>query len=145
MTQEVERSSRSACTNFASEAQGPSTSSNAAGGVGSIPTGRAKLYAIVRASLEAGSKACQAAHALREYAEAYPFVEAAWWRASNTLVLLETEDLEALELAARAADVTCVRFVEPDWAPEGTLTALVLGPDGKRLVRGLALAFSGGA
>ncbi len=109
-------------------------------GAGSIPALPSKLYAVVRTSLDPGSKACQAAHALRQYAEAYPFVEAAWWRASNTLVLLETEDLETLELAARAADVTCVRFVEPDWAPEGTLTALVLGPDGKRLVRGLRLA-----
>lgn len=70
-------------------------------------------------------------------ARAYPFVEAAWWRDSNTLVMLETEDIKQLELAARAAGVTCVHFVEPDWQPEGTLTALVLG-DGKRLVRGAA-------
>jgi hypothetical protein len=111
--------------------------------VGSIPTERSKLYAVVRADLDPGSKACQAAHALRQYAEAYPFVEAAWWRASNTLVMLETDQLEALEAGAHAAGVSCTRFVEPDWAPEGTLTALVLGPDGKRLVRGLKLAFSG--
>jgi hypothetical protein len=95
----------------------------------------------VRAGLSPGAKACQAAHALRQFAEAFPFVEVAWWRYSNTLVMLESDELEEIELAARAAGATCVRFVEPDWAPEGTLTALVLGPDGKRLVRGLRLAF----
>jgi len=57
------------------------------------------------------------------------------------LVLLETERLEEIERLAIEQGVSCVRFVEPDWAPEGTLTALVLGPDGRRLVRGCPLAF----
>lgn len=116
--------------------------SNEHADVGSSPTGSSKLYAVVRADLAPGAKACQAAHALRQYAEAFPFVEAAWWRASNTLVLLEADNLETVERKAHEAGVTCVRFVEPDWAPEGTLTALVLGPDGKRLARELKLAFS---
>jgi hypothetical protein len=69
-------------------------------------------------------------------------VEAAWWRSSNTLALLETEALEELEARALAAGVTCVRFVEPDFAPDGVLTALALGPDARKLVRELPLAFS---
>jgi hypothetical protein len=84
-----------------------------------------QLYALVRASLPPGAKACQAAHGLRAYAETFPFIEAAWWRASNTLVLLETERLEELEARAVEQGITCVRFVQPAWAPEGTLTALV--------------------
>lgn len=110
--------------------------------MGSIPAGRTKLYAVVRCDMPPGAKACQAAHVLRQFADAYPFVESAWWRASNTLVMLECADLAALEATALARGITCVRFVEPDWAPDGTLTALCLGPDAERLVSGLALAFN---
>ena len=110
---------------------------------GSIPRRGTKLYAIVCSGLSPGAKACQAAHALRAFADAYPFIEAAWWRHSNTLVLLEADEaaLHALEARASAEGVSCVRFVEPDWAPEGTLTALVVGPEGRRLVSSLPLAF----
>lgn len=104
---------------------------------------RTKLYVVVRSDLGAGAKACQAAHALRAYADAYPFVEAAWWRHSNTLVMLEAEldELLALEARAAAKGVTAVRFVEPDWEASGTLTALALGPDARRLLADLKLAF----
>jgi hypothetical protein len=95
----------------------------------------------VRASLPPGAKACQAAHALRAYAAAYPAIEAAWWEHSNTLVMLEASDLEALEQKAHANGMTCVRFVEPDWCEDGTLTALCLGHDARKLVSGLPLAF----
>ena len=109
--------------------------------VGSNPSGRAKLYAVVSSTLSPGAKACQAAHALRAYADAYPEIERKWWAESNTLVLLETDAIIALEIKAHKRGVSCVRFVEPDWAPEGTLTALVLGPEGKKLVSSLKLAF----
>ena len=115
--------------------------SNDFGKVGSNPSGRAKLYAIVDSKLPPGAKACQAAHALRAYVDSYPAIESRWWAESNTLVLLETDQLEELERAAINKGVSCVRFVEPDWAPEGTLTALVLGPEGKKLVSRLKLAF----
>lgn len=113
---------------------------------GSIPAGRTKLYAVVRSDMSKGAKACQAAHALRSFADSYPFIEGAWWRESNTLVLLEAPLPILLELEQRALmeGITCVRFVEPDWAPEGTLTALALGPDAKRLVAALDLAFTEG-
>jgi hypothetical protein len=121
-------------------AQRQSCGSNDAVRAGSSPAVPSKLYAVVRSSLAPGAKACQAAHALRAFQDAYPEVEARWWAESNTLVLLETEQLEELERAAHAAGKTCTRFVEPDWAPDGTLTALVLGPDAKAFVRGLKLA-----
>lgn len=108
---------------------------------GSNPAGRAKLYAVVDSKLPPGAKACQAAHALRAYVDAYPEIESKWWAESNTLVLLETGAIIDLEIKAHKRGVSCVRFVEPDWAPEGTLTALVLGPEGKKLVSTLKLAF----
>ena len=87
--------------------------------------------------LSPGAKACQAAHALRAFAAAYPTVEGAWWRDSKTLVLLEAGDLEQ---RARGRGITCARL-EPDWAPDGTLTSLCLGPDARPMLRGLPLAF----
>lgn len=109
---------------------------------GSSPASPAKLYAVVRSGLPPGAKACQAAHALRAFQDAYPEIESRWWAESNTLVMLETDQLEALEAEAHAKGIPCVRFVEPDWAPEGTLTALVLGPDAKRIVNRLPLAYA---
>lgn len=109
---------------------------------GSNPSGRAKMYAVVRSSLANGPKACQLIHALREFLDKYPQVEDHWYCTSNTIVLLETEDLETLEKRARDKCVTCVRFVEPDWHPDGVLTALALGPDAKKLVRGMKVAFT---
>lgn len=104
---------------------------------------RTKLYVVVRNNLSPGAKACQAAHALRAYADTYPFIESFWWRHSNTLVMLEAseEQLLGLEVTAHQKRISCVRFVEPDWSPAGDLTALVIGPDGKRLVADLPLAY----
>lgn len=109
---------------------------------GSTPAERTKLYAVVRSDLCPGAKACQAAHALRAFQAAYPELEAAWWAASNRLVLLEApaHELARLEARAGAEGASCVRFVEPDWEPAGTLTALALGPDAARLVASLRLA-----
>jgi hypothetical protein len=58
-------------------------------------------------------------------------------------VLLEAsaDELARLEARAAAEGRCCVRFVEPDWEPAGTLTALALGPDARRLVASLPLAF----
>jgi len=103
-----------------------------------------KLFAVVRSDLHPGAKACQAAHALRAFQAQHPELEGAWWRDSNTLVLLESAELAELEQRAHGAGVPCVRFVEPDFAPEGVLTALALGPEAKKLVRELPLAFSVG-
>jgi peptidyl-tRNA hydrolase len=96
---------------------------------------------VVSSALSPGAKACQAAHALRAYVDAYPEIESKWWQESNTLVLLKCSYLDWIEQQAKEKGISCVRFVEPDWAPEGTLTALVLGPEGKKLVRSLKLAF----
>jgi len=81
-------------------------------------------------------------HALRQYASEYPFVESEWFRNSNTIVLLEAPDGEALsDLAsrARAKGVTVTEFSEPDFLDVG-LTALALGPDARKLVSSLPLA-----
>jgi peptidyl-tRNA hydrolase len=90
----------------------------------------------------AGAMICQAVHAARQYAEEHPFIESRWWRESNTLAVLEAplEELHELHHAARSMGVSCSRFVEPDWSADGTLTAVVLGPDGRSLTSDLPLA-----
>lgn len=101
-----------------------------------------KLYAVGRADLPPGLRVAQMFHALRQFASDYPFVESEWYRNSNTIVLLEAPDGEALqELAsrARAKGATVTEFSEPDFLDVG-ITALALGPDAWRLVSSLPLA-----
>lgn len=100
-----------------------------------------KLFLIVRADLSVAQRAVQAAHALREFSEHHPEVDRAWYTSSNHLALLEVPDMRALEaLLIRALDreLPVVGFHEPD--RDGELTAIALGPSGRRLVRGLPLA-----
>lgn len=80
-------------------------------------------------------------HAARAYASEFPYVESEWYRRSNTIVLLEVPDRQALEdLLNKATDITHVAFEEPDFLGVGT-TALCLGPDAEKLVSSIPLAF----
>ena len=113
-------------------------SREAAGSSPAVP----KLYAVGRADLPPGLRVAQMFHALRQFASEHPFIEADWFRNSNTIVLLEAPDGEALsELASRASakGVTATEFSEPDFLDVG-LTALALGPDARKLVSSLPLA-----
>ncbi len=67
----------------------------------------------------------------------YPFIEGQWYAKSNTIVLLTSDDLLGFLNRAHRENVTCVAFYEPDFDPSGALTAVCLGPDGKRLCRKL--------
>lgn len=111
--------------------------------VGSNPTSRAKLYVIGRSDIPPGLRASQMLHASRLYAEEHPSVESQWYRASNTIVLLEVPDEDALKkLTAEAELANCtVSSFEDDDLPSHGTTALTLGPEGKRLLRSLPLAF----
>lgn len=73
----------------------------------------------------------------------HPAVDKAWFEASNTLAFLAVRDEQALGvLKRRAIDraVPVAAFHEPDRG--GELTAIAIGPDGKKLTRGLPLALS---
>lgn len=102
-----------------------------------------RLYLVTRGDLPAGARAAQCCHALREFARAHPVREAAWYAASNALVLLETPDEAALAaLVARAGErgVACAAFREPDLGD--ALTAIALAPEARPLVRRLPLALA---
>jgi peptidyl-tRNA hydrolase len=102
-----------------------------------------KLYLIVRADLSPAQQAVQAAHALQEFNLRHGDVARRWASESNTLALLSVPDERELETFYRRAWVTGVSiapFHEPDLG--FAMTALAIGPAGKRLTRGLPLALT---
>ena len=100
-----------------------------------------KLYLVVRSDLSPGQQAIQACHALREFSEHHPVADQSWYAKSKTLVMLSVPDedrLVSLQADAKGLEVSCAGFREPDL--DDTLTAIALGPDARRLCRGLPLA-----
>lgn len=98
-----------------------------------------KVYVVTRADLSAGQQAVQSCHALADFVLEFGAEAKAWHLESNTLALLVVPNEDALEALAREADRRCAvtRFREPDRNNE--LTAIALGPEGKRLVQNLPL------
>ncbi len=104
----------------------------------------ARLHVVVRADLPAGSRAVQAVHAARAFADQHPELEREWFATSNTLALLEVDDepaLERLSESAAAKGVAAAGFREPDLGD--SLTAIAIAPAGKKLCQGLRLALGG--
>jgi hypothetical protein len=101
------------------------------------------LYLITRADLSSAQQAVQAAHALQEFNVLYPQEALAWHGSSNTLAFLSVpseQDLSVLHRRAIELDVPVAPFREPDRSNE--LTAIALGPPGKKLTKGLSLALN---
>ncbi len=104
-----------------------------------------KLHLVTRADLSPGQQAVQAAHALREFSQHHPEEDRQWYEKSNTLALLAAKDERALLRLlseAQARGIPCSGFREPDRDDE--LTAVAVGPTGKRLCRRFPLALAGG-
>lgn len=100
-----------------------------------------KLYLVVRADLSPAQQAVQAAHALQAFNLLHPGLTRRWYDESNTLAMLEVTDEAKLSELASVADafgVEAARFREPDLGD--SLTAIAIGPAGKRLTRGLRMA-----
>lgn len=103
-----------------------------------------KLYLVTRSDLPPGQQAVQAAHSLHEFELEHRTVYESWRDESRTLAVLAAPDEIALrELLERAewSGVEAAGFLEPDLA--GALTAVALGPAGKRLCRRFPLALDG--
>lgn len=102
-----------------------------------------KLFLVTRRDLTPGARAAQLCHALRQFVDEHPDVDREWFERSNTLVLLEASDEDALwDLAgeARARGIPVSTFCEPDMGD--ALTSVAIGPKGKRLLRSLPLALA---
>lgn len=101
-----------------------------------------KLFLIVRGDLSHGARAAQLCHAMRSFVDEHPAVDREWFLKSNTLVLLEVPDeptLAALAFEARTRRIPVSVFTEPDMGDQ--MTAIAVGPSGRKLVRRLPLAF----
>lgn len=104
-----------------------------------------KLYLIVRGDLPPGAQAVQAAHALQAFNVAHPHQTKVWHEESNTLALLAIPNEAALGVLLENAihsRIPVAPFREPDRGDE--LTAIALGPQGKRLTKNLPLALVNG-
>lgn len=98
----------------------------------------AKLYVILRATLDSGLKMAQAIHAFKAFGLDHPRIEKEWFDASNNIAVLEYEDLDDLAGRLERHGMALARFYEPDRA--GELTAICVEPAAKRLVRHVPLA-----
>jgi hypothetical protein len=106
-----------------------------------------KLYIIVDAALSPGQQVAQATHAAFCLSQAYPAAIGAWYRKSNYLVVLASNNLSAdAERLESHFLTTAIRVHEPD-LPGNPLVALAILPSEhvERLVSELPLALKGGA
>ena len=79
----------------------------------------------------------------RQFVADHPATDEEWFRTSNTLAFLSVQDETALGvLLGRAVErgVPVAAFREPDLGD--SLTAIALGPEGKKLTKGLPLALN---
>jgi hypothetical protein len=109
---------------------------------GSSPGRATKLFIVGRQDLPAGLRVAQMFHALTSFIFGKPKETGEWFAKSNNLVLLEVPDKGALEdLLARliSKGIPVASFCEPDLGDE--LTAVAVGPEGRRALSTLPLAF----
>ncbi len=102
-----------------------------------------KLYAVIRADLPPGPQMAQLGHAISEFWQSHRELAEEWHNQSNFICILHTDDehsLTRLLIQARSNGIPHAQFREPDYDDE--LTAIVIHPTGKHLVRHLPLAFA---
>lgn len=91
-----------------------------------------KIYVISRRDLKPGAQACQAMHALREFAHKHPVLEREWYEISNHVCFLSVSnelELVALMREANLRGIMWASFQEPDFGME--YTAICLEPSSK--------------
>lgn len=97
-----------------------------------------RLYLVTRRDLPPGPQAVQSCHAMAAFAIEHREDFEAWYRGSNTLALVSVEnerELESLADTANLRGISASDVREPDL--EDQLTALALGPEGRKICRGL--------
>lgn len=99
-----------------------------------------KLTVVVRADLSSGQKIAQVLHAGLAYAQAYPSECHDWMARSNTVVVVETPQIDVLRERAAMQGIPHAAFYEPDLADTLTAVALGPGPQTRKLTRALPLA-----
>jgi len=97
-----------------------------------------KLYIILRATLSAGLKTAQTAHAAFAFQKEHPELQADWFESSNNICVLEYDDLDDLAERLENHGLALARFREPD--QDNALTAICVEPRARKQVARLPLA-----
>lgn len=97
-----------------------------------------RLYIVVLTSLTPIQKGVQACHAISTFALEHPETTKRWHSTSNTLVMLEHDDLHERAAALEKKGRAVVRFHEPDMG--NLLTAICTEPSSKYQLSHLRLA-----
>jgi peptidyl-tRNA hydrolase len=103
-----------------------------------------KLYLVTRSDLPFEQQAVQAAHSLHSFEKEHREVYVTWRDESQTLAFLAAPNEGALQRLLEKAEwagVPAAGFLEPDLG--NSLTAVAVGPAGKKLCRRFPLAISG--
>lgn len=102
-----------------------------------------KLYIVTHSDLPTGYQVPQTTHAAMEFAALYPEEWREWYRTSNSVIVLNTQnELKLHEFAEKLKKngVKFAEFREPDIGNELTAIAICPGPTVKKLCSDLPLA-----
>ncbi len=102
-----------------------------------------KLYIITHSGLSPQYQVPQAVHAAIQFAMDYPEEHGKWFKASNTVVILATQDEQHLHKLTQKLDdygLKYAKFFEPDIGNALTAIAIVPSPHTKRFCSSLPLA-----
>lgn len=100
------------------------------------------MYIVTRADLSVGAQLAQTAHAATEFVATHPDEAAEWRATSNSLVVVNAPDEDALInliFKAQAIGVEPTVFRESDYRDEITAIALPVGRNSRRLCSNLPL------
>lgn len=101
------------------------------------------MYLVTHGNLSAGYQVAQVAHVVAEYVLNRPESAKTWHHLSNSLIVLEAKDAEALselQEKAKSRSIDVQEFREPDLGDEITALAFAPGKATKKLLSNLPLA-----
>jgi hypothetical protein len=93
--------------------------------------------------LSAGYQTAQIAHVVADFIQANPEIASTWHNISNSIIVLEAEDAEALSKLqedGRKRGITITEFREPDLGDEITALAFAPGDDTRKFLSNLPCA-----
>lgn len=102
-----------------------------------------KLYLVTHGNLSPGYQTAQAAHIIAEYAINHPENAKQWNHVSNSLIILQAKDAEALsalQQKAKKQGLNVQEFREPDLGDEITTLLLLPHKDNRKLLSNLPLS-----
>lgn len=98
-----------------------------------------KLCLVVDQGLTTGQKAAQLVHGMRAWSEHQPELDREWFAKSNTVVCLETPDVDRLKSNLEDLNHPHAWFCEPDYDDKLTCVVFLSDKKVKKICRSLPL------